>query len=423
MSGRSGRRVVVTGYGMVTPLAGTANETFARAASGASGIAEIRRFPTDGLPCRIGGEVDDAWIEPSSDPNASRCARLMLTAAAEAVRTAQLDTAPARDRIGVAIGANGQNPELEQVVRLHRWVDDRLEWDREAFSRAGGLDLRQLFRRRPDTVTSMVAARFGLGGPALSLVSACAAGAQAIGEGYRLIRAGRCDAVLAGGADATLDPVGFIGFVLLRVLAERYETAARASRPFDRRRAGFVLSEGSGAVVLEAREHALARGAPVLGELVGYGDSTDAYRITDPRPDGVGAALAMRVALADAAIAPREVEAISAHATSTPTGDLAEARAIGDVFGDHTEALPVSAVKSMLGHTIGAAGAIELILLLIGMRRSVLLPTINQESPDPRCGLDTVPNVARQLEHRLAISSSFGFGGQNACLVVRAGDG
>ena len=422
MTRPAGRRVVVTGYGMVTPLAGTAEETFTRAAAGNSGISEIRAFDTTGLPCRIGGEVEDAWIEPSRDPNASRGARLMITAAGEAARVAELDRVGGRDRIGVAIGFHGQNPALDQVARLHRWVDDRLQWDIEALRSAGGLDLRQFFRRRPDVATALVASRLDLRGPALSVVSACAAGAQAIGEGSRWIRSGRCDVVVAGGADSIVNPLGFIGFVLLRVLAERYDTPAGASRPFDRRRSGFVLSEGSGAVVMEARDHALQRGASVLGEIRGYGDSSDAYRMTDPRPDGDGAALAMHAALAGAGVEPGEIDAISAHATSTVAGDLAEAKAIRKVFGDHSAALPVSAVKAMLGHTIGAAGAIELILLLIGMRRSLLLPTINQESPDPRCGLDTVANEARRLEHRLAISNSFGFGGQNACLAVSTGD-
>jgi 3-oxoacyl-[acyl-carrier-protein] synthase II len=249
-------------------------------------------------------------------------------------------------------------------------------------------------------------------------VSACAAGAQAIGEAARTIREGKAEAMIAGGCEATLDFMGLVGFTLIKALAERYRSPQQASRPFDRKRSGFVMSEGAGAVVLEALEHARARGAPILGELLGYGDSADAYRITDTHPRGEGAVLAMQGALEDAGLSPADIEYINAHGTSTQQNDAIETLAIREVFGPRAKTIPVSSNKSMLGHTIAAAGAIECILTLVGMQRSTILPTINYEFPDPKCDLDYVPNAARQQRHRVALSNSFGFGGQNACLCI-----
>jgi 3-oxoacyl-[acyl-carrier-protein] synthase II len=224
--------------------------------------------------------------------------------------------------------------------------------------------------------------------------------------------------MVAGGCEADLDFMGFIGFILIKAMAERYKSPETASRPFDRKRNGFVMSEGAGIVVLEELEHARARGAPILGELLGYGDSSDAYRITDPHPEGEGAVLAMRAALQDAALAPDAVDYINAHGTSTPRNDATETAAIKRVFGARAKTIPVSSNKSMLGHTIAAAGAIECILTLVGMQRSMILPTINYAAPDPKCDLDYVPNAARRQAHRIALSNSFGFGGQNACLCL-----
>ncbi len=229
--------------------------------------------------------------------------------------------------------------------------------------------------------------------------------------------------VLAGGCESNLNFVGFVSFVLLRALAERWSSPETASRPFDRKRCGFVLSEGAGALVLESLEHALARNAEILGEILGYGDSADAYRVTDPHPDGRGAVLAMTRALAVAGRRPEDVEYINAHGTSTVSGDIAESRAINELLGSRADRVPVSSNKSMLGHTIAAAGAIECILTLIGLSRSTILPTINYEVSDPRCNLDVVPNTARRQECRVALSNSFGFGGQNACLCLGRYDG
>jgi 3-oxoacyl-[acyl-carrier-protein] synthase II len=228
--------------------------------------------------------------------------------------------------------------------------------------------------------------------------------------------------MIAGGCEATLNFAGFVGFVLLRALAERYTSPEKASRPFDRKRSGFVMSEGAGAVILEDFEHAQSRGAPVLGEILGYGDSADAYRITDTHPTGEGAIIAMRAALHDAGLGPDAIDYINAHGTSTVLNDLTESRAIKAIFGEQAKKIPVSSNKSMLGHTIAAAGAIECIMTLMGMDRSVILPTINYEFPDPKCDLDYVPNEARMQPHRRALSNSFGFGGQNACLCIGTGE-
>ena len=420
--------MVVTGHGMVTPLGPDTETTFSRASRGESGISRITAFPTTGLPCQIGGQVEDRDIPGTQAGRhtpgvASRGARLMLAAADEAARRARLEDVADRERIAVALGSHGDNPSVESIVALHRFTDGKGHWDIASLVASSGYDFLQVFRRKPDIAAAVLAARFDCHGPNLSLVSACAAGAQAIGEGARLIREGRADVALAGGCEATLTFAGFVGFVLLKALAERTTTPETASRPFDRKRCGFVMSEGAGALVLEALEHAERRGAAILGEVLGYGDSADAYRFTDTRPDGAGAVLAMTAALADAGLGPEDVEAVNAHGTSTVLGDAAETRAIKEVLGGRAHSVPVSANKSMLGHTIAAAGAIEAILALEGMRRSLLLPTINQEIPDPKCDLDYVPNQARPLAHRVTLSNSFGFGGQNACLCLGRFDG
>jgi 3-oxoacyl-[acyl-carrier-protein] synthase II len=284
--------------------------------------------------------------------------------------------------------------------------------------RAGGYPYAKFFRRKADVAMALLAGLFDCRGPNLTIVSACAAGAQAIGEATQMIRQGSARVMIAGGAEATLDFLGLVGFTLIRALAERYRSPRQASRPFDRKRSGFVLSEGAGTVVLEELGHARSRGAPILGEVLGYGDSADAYRITDTHPKGAGAVLAMRAALKDAGLTGQEVGYINAHGTSTTQNDAIETMAIKEVFGPRAKDIPVSSNKSMLGHTIAAAGAIECILTLVGMQRSVILPTINYEFPDPKCDLDYVPNVARQQQHGVALSNSFGFGGQNACLCL-----
>ena len=424
------RRVVVTGYGMVTPLGRNTEDTFKKAAQGESGIAYISTFDTSGLPCRIGGHVDDAWVGQLDDPRtrrlekfSSRCVKLMLTAGAEAAGRARLGTIPHRERIGVALGSHGENPSIEDIMLLHRCYDGNGHWNLKSLLAEGGYSSFAFARRKPDVAMAILANVFRCTGPNLSIVSACSAGSQAIGEAFRIIRDGKSDAMLAGGCEATLNFVGVAEFVLIKALAERYKTPQTASRPFDRKRNGFVMSEGAGAMILEELEHARARGIPVLGEVLGYGDSADAYRITDPDPQGEGAVLAMKAAIADASLTPHDIDYINAHGTSTVQNDLIETLAIKQVFGSKAKHLPISSNKSMLGHTIAAAGAIETILTLVGIDRSLILPTINYSSPDPKCDLDYVPNVARSAIHRIALSNSFGFGGQNACLCLAKFEG
>jgi 3-oxoacyl-[acyl-carrier-protein] synthase II len=419
------RRVVVTGYGMITPIGKDADETFEKTSRGLSGIDFIKSFDTRGLPCGIGGEVDDRWIDELQDGRAqrlnkfsSRGLRLMMIATSEAARRAGLDGLTNRERIGVSLGSHGDNPSVEDIRHLHRFYDGHGTWDMKGMMETGGYSFLNFFRRKPDAATSLLSMHYNCKGPNLSFVSACSAGAQAVGEAYRLIREGTSDVMVAGGCEATLNFTGFIGFVLIKALVEKYTSPEKASRPFDRKRNGFVMSEGAGCLILEDLAHARARGAGIYGEILGYGDSADAYRITDTHPKGDGAILAMKAALGDAGLSIHDIDYINAHGTSTVQNDLTETRAIKAVFGDRAGLVPVSSNKSMLGHTIAAAGAIECILTLIGMERSIMLPTINHEYPDPKCDLDYVPNEARSKDHSRALSNSFGFGGQNACLCI-----
>jgi len=418
-------RVVVTGWGLVSPLGGTVESSWAGAVAGRSGVREITRFDARGLPCRVAGEVDDSWLPPAKDgldDPTRRAERLLFVAADQALEVARLGDALAKERVDVVIGNHGGLPRQEDVERCAHLHDDagrvrgaELEADR-------GYDLGMFDRRRSDHAAAALAERLGTKGRTLPITSACAAGAQAIGVAARRLRDGTADVAVAGGTESYLAFAGFVGFVLLGALCKRYPSPEKASRPFDRRRTGFVMAEGAGVVVLETLAHAKARGARVLGEVLGYGDSADAFRITDQHPEGEGAVLAIRRALADAGLAPEAVEYVNAHGTATPLNDPVETLAIKRALGEHAKRVPVSSNKSMIGHTIGAAGAVEAILAWKGIEQGVLLPTINLDTPDPKCDLDYVPNEARRTPHRVALSNSFGFGGQNACLALGAAD-
>ena len=412
---------------MITPLGRNTDETFKNAAKGTSGIDYITSFDTTGLPCQIGGQVDNRWLDGVEERAAerfnnisSRALRLMRIATKEAAAQARLDEIKDRERIGVSLGSHGDTASIEDMLFTHRFYDGKGNWDINGLMKAGGYSYLNFFRRKPDAATSILSVIFNCKGSNTSIVSACAAGAQAIGEAYRMVQEGRSDVMIAGGCEADLNFTGFVGFVLIRALSEKFSAPQKASRPFDRKRNGFVMSEGAGAVVLEELEHARSRGTPILGELLGYGASADAYRITDTHPRGAGAALAMKGALEDASISPEDIDYINAHGTSTVQNDIGETLAIKEVFGERAGDIPVSSNKSMLGHTIAAAGAIELILTLSGINSSIILPTINYEYRDPKCRLDYVPNEARHKAHRKAISNSFGFGGQNASICVGA---
>jgi 3-oxoacyl-[acyl-carrier-protein] synthase II len=422
------RRVVVTGVGMITPLGRDVRETFEHASQGRSGIDFIRRFDTRGLPVRIGGEVPDEWmVRPRAElaaeleRMASRAIQFMWTAGMEATDQAKLDEIRDRYRIGVVLGHHGETARLEDLARIFRALDGDGRRDLGGLGE-GGYDAFAMVRRKVDIGPSLVSRVFDCRGPSIGIASACAAGGQAIGEAYRLIRSGRVDAALAGGCEASLTYLGLSGFILLKALTEHYSSPQTASRPFDRKRSGFVISEGAGALVLEELTHARDRRAPILGELLGYGDSTDAYRITDIHPQAEGAVLAMVRAIEDAGLERDDIDYINAHGTSTVQNDALESLAVKRVFAERAASVPLSSNKSMLGHTIGAAGAIESILTLEGIRQSLLLPTINYKTPDPRCDLDYVPNESRRVAHRIALSNSFGFGGHNASVCIGAYD-
>jgi len=408
---------------MITPLGRNVAETFERASRGCSGIDYLHRFDTRSLPVRIGGEIPDEWIEPPRSASAaalesmaSRAIRFMWTAAMEAGEQAKLDQFEDRYRIGVVLGHHGETAGLEDLVRIFRASAGDGRWDPARLRQ--GYDAFAWVRRQVDVGPSLVSRVFDCRGPSIGIASACAAGGQAIGEAYRLIKSRRLDAALAGGCEASLTYLGLSGFILLKALTEHYKTPQTASRPFDRKRSGFVISEGAGALVLEELTHARDRGASILGELLGYGDSTDAYRITDIHPQADGAVLAMARAIEDAGIERDQVDYINAHGTSTVQNDALETLAVKRVFAERAASVPLSSNKSMLGHTIGAAGAIEAGLTLEGIRQSLLLPTINYEAPDPRCDLDYVPNESRRVAHRIALSNSFGFGGHNASVCI-----
>jgi 3-oxoacyl-[acyl-carrier-protein] synthase II len=412
-------RIVVTGWGLVSSLGATVEETFAAMADGRSGVIRLTRFDATGLPCDIGAQVDAERLDaahPDDEIGGSEL-RLLRTAAREALAMAPLDGVADRGRIAVCIGGHGATPHTPSIyVTTRHFEDGRL--DAAALAADPAFTADAFTSRSPDAAPTLLAHFLDAQGPVLPVVSACAAGTQAIGEGARMLREGRADIVVAGGAEPLLTFSYYVGFALLGALTRRYPSPPEASRPFDRRRNGFVIGEGAGVLVLETEAGAAARGRRVLGEVLGYGDSADGFRITDLHPKGDGAVAAMEGAIADAGLAPDAIEYVNAHGTSTPTNDPVETIACKRVFGARAPDVPVSSSKSMIGHTIGAAGAIEAILTLRGMREGLMLPTINLTAPDRRCDLDYVPNEARTQDHAVALSNSFGFGGQNACICL-----
>jgi 3-oxoacyl-[acyl-carrier-protein] synthase II len=388
--------------------------TWKAAVKGRSGVREITRFDADGYPVRFAGEVPDAVdlseLPPKEARRLDRTIALALVSANEAIANAGLVIDDSnRDRIGVAIGSG-----IGGLETLAKGMWTLME---------SGPRRVQPFMI-PMAICNMtsgyVAIRHGIRGPNLCHVSACATGAHSIGEAARAIERGDADAILAGGCEAPVSTVGVAGFAAMRALSTRNDDVEAASRPFDRERAGFVMGEGAGVVVLEAEEHARARGARSLGALLGYAATCDAAHIAQPTENAEGAQRCMRLALADADLSPGAIDYVSAHATSTPMGDVSEVRAIRAVFGPHTDQIAVSATKSMTGHLLGAAGAVEAILTLRALETGILPPTINLDSPDPECQLDHVANKARQQRIRVALSNSFGFGGTNAALIFGA---
>ena len=429
-------RVAITGVGLVTPI-GSGYEEFSNALrAGRSGVGRITAFDSAGLDTRIAAEVRNGatdlaqWVEPTKAVKLMSRATLFAVAAAGMARQhARLGRdAVSPRRLGVVVGAGGMGPtDLDLLAtQAGAAIDAAREngndrWDIPAFARifAQRTNPVATLRGLPNLAAAHVAIQHDAQGPNSTITTACCAGTQAIGEGLRLLQRGDADVVLAGGADAGVNPVAVLGFSLLGTLSRRNGEPDKASRPFDRERDGFVIGEGAGFVVLEREDFARARGAPVLVELAGFGASCDAYRITDERPDAEGAAHAIRLCLEDGVLSPEDIGYVNAHGTGTRMNDITETRAIRQSLGSRADLVPVSSTKSMIGHLLAAAGAVELIAALIAIQEQFLPPTINLEIADDECDLDYVPNAARPATPDAALSTSFGFGGQNACLAIR----
>ena len=404
------RRVAVTGLGAVTPLGNDARSTWRAAVAGESGIDWIRSFDPSGFPVRVGAEVKD--FEPSSVASPKEVRKLernvllSLSAANEAIADAGLNGFDPM-RVGIVFGtAIGGLPGIvEQGDILRERGPDRVA---PSFIPSVLVD----------AASGQLAISLGIKGPNYAPVSACATGSHAVGEGAEIIKRGDADAVLAGGAEACMHPLILAGFCAMRGLAAEEEHPPRASRPFDATRAGFVMGEGACVLVLEELEAARARGATIYAEVLGYGASNDAHHMAQPEPEAIGVAEMMRAALRRADVDPQRVGYINAHGTSTPLGDLAETKAIKDVFGAHAHELAVSSTKSMMGHTFGAAGAVEAMMCVLAIHEGVIPPTINYEHPDPECDLDYVPNESREAKIDVALSNAMGLGGHNGCVLL-----
>jgi 3-oxoacyl-[acyl-carrier-protein] synthase II len=408
------RRVGVTGLGAVTPLGNDARSTWEAAVAGESGIDWIRAFDASEYPVRVAAEVKDfdavQVASPKEVRKLERNVLLSLGAAREAMTDAGLNGFDPM-RVGVVFGTaiGGVNGILEQEeVRRERGPD-----------RVSPNFLPNVL---VDSASGQLAISLGIRGPNYAVVSACATGSHAIGEAAELIKRGDADAVLAGGAEACMHPLILAGFTAMRGLAVESEDPPRASRPFDATRAGFVMGEGACVLLLEELEAARARGATVYAEVLGYGASNDAHHMAQPEPEATGVAEMMRAALRRANVEPERVGYINAHGTSTPLGDLAETRAIKEVFGKHAYELAVSSTKSQMGHTFGAAGAIEAMMCVLALHEGVIPPTINYRHPDPECDLDYVPNEAREAKIDVALSNAMGLGGHNGCVLLGRGE-
>ena len=407
------QRVVVTGVGAISPLALTAEETWQGLLAGRSGVRRIEGFDSSELPVQIAGEVRGfsigEWVDPKTARQMARFSQFAVAAAGMALDDARLRPAeldPARAAVVMGTGAGGMATILEA---------------QEVAQRRGLMRISPFFMTTfPHNLPAYhIAQAFRLLGPSLTVSTACATGAQAIGEALQVLRAGEADVALAGGTEHAVFPLFVASFAVQRAASTRNDEPERASQPFDANRNGFVIGEGAAVLVLETLEHARARGATIYAELAGYASSNDGYHPIAPDPEGSGAARAMAGALADAGIAPDEVDYVNAHAASTPLGDKAETLAIKRALGAHATRVPVSSAKSMIGHLMGATGAMEAMATVLSIRDQILHPTINYETPDPECDLDYVPNVARPAAVRVALSNSFGLGGQNAVLAFR----
>jgi 3-oxoacyl-[acyl-carrier-protein] synthase II len=408
------RRVVVTGLGLVTPLGIGLEKNWQALVAGESGIRKIDRFPNiDAFASRIAGQVPDFraedFIEPKEIKKMDLFIQYSVAAASMAMEHSGFKIDPEdAENVGVIIGVG--------LCGI-----DTIEATERAYLDGGPRKISPFFI--PKVISNLapgqIAIRHGAKGVNWTPTSACASGTHAIGEAFHLIRRGLQDAVIAGGAESAITPLGVGGFSAMKALSTHNDEPERASRPFDKERDGFIISEGSGVLILEERDRALKRGAKIYAEVIGYGANGDAHHMTAPAPEGEGAARCMRLSLKDAGIAPTEVDYINAHGTSTEYNDANETQAIKKVFGEHAFKLAVSSTKSMTGHLLGAAGAVEGVFSVLALRHGIIPPTINYENPDPDCDLDYVPNQARRADIRVVLSNSFGFGGTNACVIFR----
>ena len=407
------RRVVVTGLGITSPLGTGLEKNWDALTNGRSGIAPITHFDATDFPVRFAGEVRDLNLDDFVDKKEARKMDLFIHYAVASAAMAITDSGleineDNAERVGVVVGSGmGGLPSIEKY--------------HGAFIEAGYRKISPFFI--PMSIINLAAGQIsilhGAKGPNIAPVSACATGTHAIGDAFRMIQRGDADAVISGGSESTVCPLGIGGFTVMKALSTRNDDPVAASRPFDKNRDGFVMGEGSGIVVLEEYESAKKRGARIYAEVLGYGLTADAHHLTAPSPGGEGAARCMQMALDTAGLNPEDVDYINAHGTSTPFNDLYETMAIKSVFGDHARKLMISSTKSMTGHLLGAAGGIEAIFTLLAIARGVVPPTINYTEPDPECDLDYVPNEARQTDVKVAISNSLGFGGTNATILFR----
>src|SRR5687767_436115 len=432
-------RVVITGTGWVTPMGHAIDGVWQRLLAGESGIARTTIFDAATFPTSISAEVKDFNLKAhvpdlTKHPGVGRNTQFALAACAQAWRMAGLPEFGNRqsaignsqldlDRVGIYLGAGEGELDFAAytTAALASWKQDASEIDSVRWAHMAGelMNVTREVEQEPNMPLSHLALLTGARGPALNCLTACAASTQAIGEATEILRRGDADVMIGGGAHSMIHPFGVTGFNRLTALSTMNDDPPRASRPFDATRGGFVLGEGAGMVILETLDHARRRGAPILAEVVGYGSTADAFRITDQHPDGSGAIVAMQEALADAMLTPADIHYINAHGTGTRENDGNETGGIKKVFGEHAKNVPVSSIKGMVGHLIAAAGAVGVICCVLALRDQILPPTMNLENHDPECDLDYVPNQARKAKLDVAMSNSFGFGGQNDTIIVK----
>jgi 3-oxoacyl-[acyl-carrier-protein] synthase II len=407
------QRVVVTGLGAVTPIGNTVADYWEGLTSAKNGVKAITLFDAAQHACRFAAEVKNfdpsGFIEPKDAKRWDRFCKFGVVAAKQALADSGLTITPDNaHRIGVSIGS-GVGGLLTMETQAHVLKD-------KAPGRVSPFTVPMMI---PNMATGLAAIALGAKGPSSAVATACAAGSNAIGDAFQLLQLGKADAMICGGAESAITPLGVAGFASAKALSFRNDDPSSASRPFDKTRDGFVIGEGAGMLVLETLAHAEARSATILAEVVGYGTTCDAHHITSPTPGGVGGAAAMRLALEDGGIAADSVDYVNAHGTSTPANDSNETAAIKSALGSHANDIPVSSTKSMTGHLLGGSGGIEAVACVLALRNGVVPPTINYNNPDPECDLDVVPNTARELTLETVLSNSFGFGGHNVCLAFR----